>query len=695
MIKIKYLDIITKDRVKEFEEGNSLESYKYLGNHKAEHEGKEGIAFSVWAPNAKAVYLVGDFNNWDETSHALERFENSGIWTTFTTELKEGDNYKYNVIGYDGVSRFKSDPYGTYSELRPNTASIVYEPSEYKWNDKNYLDEKNKKDLNREPINIYEVHLGSWKRKSNGDFYKFDELYEMIDYAKDMGYTHIELMPITEHPLDMSWGYQAVGYYATTSRHGTPDQFKAFVNKCHESGLGIILDFAYSHFCKDIHGLYRFDGTPQFEYSEPTKAENLGWGTVHFDLGKPEVNSFLLSNVMYWCKEFHVDGIRVDAVSSILYLDYDRVDWKPNKYGGKENLEGIDFLRRLNEVAYENISNPLIIAEESTAWPLVTAPTYVGGLGFSNKWNMGWMNDTLRYMEKDPIYRKYHHDLITFSFTYAYSENYILPLSHDEVVHGKKSLLDKMPGDGWQKFANLRLLYAYYMIHPGKKLLFMGGEFAQGIEWRHDYGLEWQLLEVEPHSKMKDYVKNLNYLYRSEKSLYEVDDSYEGFDFIDPHNDQDSIIILMRKGKKEKEFIIGILNFTPVVRYDYKIGVPYMGVYEEVFNSDDEKYWGSGQTMGDAKIYSTDEKWHNQPYHINIKVPPLGATFIKMTEEIIIPEAEEPETEEIIIPEEVSENHKLSKDDKLQMDTVDIQKNNPKAKNQKLKKGKKKNKKRK
>ena len=695
MIKIKYLDIITKDRVKEFEEGNSLDSYKYLGNHKAEHEGKEGIAFSVWAPNAKAVYLVGDFNNWDETSHALERFENSGIWTTFTTELKEGDNYKYNVIGYDGVSRFKSDPYGTYSELRPNTASIVYEPSEYKWNDKNYLDEKNKKDLNREPINIYEVHLGSWKRKSNGDFYKFDELYEMIDYAKDMGYTHIELMPITEHPLDMSWGYQAVGYYATTSRHGTPDQFKAFVNKCHESGLGIILDFAYSHFCKDIHGLYRFDGTPQFEYSEPTKAENLGWGTVHFDLGKPEVNSFLLSNVMYWCKEFHVDGIRVDAVSSILYLDYDRVDWKPNKYGGKENLEGIDFLRRLNEVAYENISNPLIIAEESTAWPLVTAPTYVGGLGFSNKWNMGWMNDTLRYMEKDPIYRKYHHDLITFSFTYAYSENYILPLSHDEVVHGKKSLLDKMPGDGWQKFANLRLLYAYYMIHPGKKLLFMGGEFAQGIEWRHDYGLEWQLLEVEPHSKMKDYVKNLNYLYRSEKSLYEVDDSYEGFDFIDPHNDQDSIIILMRKGKKEKEFIIGILNFTPVVRYDYKVGVPYMGVYEEVFNSDDEKYWGSGQTMGDAKIYSTDEKWHNQPYHINIKVPPLGATFIKMTEEIIIPEAEEPETEEIIIPEEVSENHKLSKDDKLQMDTVDIQKNNPKAKNQKLKKGKKKNKKRK
>lgn len=554
----------------------------------------------------------------------------SGIWSIFTTDLEEGDIYKYNVIGCDNVSRLKSDPYGTFSELRPKTASIVYEGKNYDWKDEKYFEEKNKKALNNEPMNIYEVHLGSWKRKWDGNFFSFEELYEMIDYVKNMGYTHIELMPITEHPLDMSWGYQTVGYYATTSRHGNPNEFKAFVDKCHENNLGIILDFAYSHFCKDIHGLYRFDGSPQFEYADPLKAENLGWGTVHFDLGKPEVNSFLLSNVMYWFKEFHVDGIRVDAVSSILYLDYDIGDWRPNQYGGRENIEGIDFLRRLNKVIYENIKNPLIIAEESTSWPMVTSPTYLGGLGFGYKWNMGWMNDTLKYMEMNSIYRKHHHDLITFSFMYAFSENFILPLSHDEVVHGKKSLLDKMSGDEWQRFASLRLLYSYYMIHPGKKLLFMGGEFGQGLEWRYAYGLEWQLLEREQHAKTKAFVKDLNYFYITEKSLYEVDNSYKGFDFIDPHNEEKSIVTLMRKGKDEKEFIIVVLNFTPVVYYDYKVGVPYLGTYEEVFNSDDEKYWGSNQTMKNADLFAVDEKWHNKPYHIKIKVPPLGATFIKL-----------------------------------------------------------------
>ncbi len=573
---------------------------------------------------------MGDFNNWNETSHSLTNMYDSGIWSIFTTDLGEGEIYKYNVVGCDGVSRLKSDPYGTFSELRPKTASVVYEGIDYKWKDEKYLEKKNNIMPNNEPMNIYEVHLGSWKRKWDGGFFSFEELYEMIDYAKDMGYTHIELMPITEHPLDMSWGYQTVGYYATTSRHGKPDEFKAFVDKCHENNLGIILDFAYSHFCKDEHGLYRFDGSPQFEYEDPLKAENLGWGTVHFDLGKPEVNSFLLSNVMYWFKEFHVDGIRVDAVSSILYLDYDIGDWRPNKYGGRENIEGIDFLRRLNEVVYENIKNPLIIAEESTSWPMVTSPTYLGGLGFSNKWNMGWMNDTLKYMEMDPVYRKHHHNLITFSFMYAFSENFILPLSHDEVVHGKKSLLDKMSGDEWQRFASLRLLYSYYMIHPGKKLLFMGGEFGQGLEWRYAYGLEWQLLDIEQHAKTKVFVKELNNLYRKEKALYEIDNSYEGFDFIDPHNEDQSIVTLMRKGKDEDEFIIGILNFTPVVYYDYKVGVPYLDIYEEVFNSDDEKYWGSNQTMKNAELYAVDNKWHNQPYHIKIKVPPLGATFIKL-----------------------------------------------------------------
>ena len=587
----------------------------------------------VWAPNAKEIELVGDFNDWDGSSHKLENLYDSGVWSIFTTDLSQGDIYKYNVVGCDDVSRLKSDPYGTYAELRPETASKVFDLGKFNWSDKKYIEQKNKKSVFEQPMNIYEVHLGSWKRKWDGDFFNYQELYEMLEYCKDMGYTHIELMPITEYPLDMSWGYQTIGYYATTSRYGNPNEFKAFVDKAHELGLGIILDFAYSHFCKDIHGLYRFDGSAQYEYASPLKAENLAWGTAHFDVGKPEVKSFLLSNAIYWFKEYHVDGIRVDAVSSMLYLDYDGGDWEANQYGGKENIEAIDFLRKLNEVIYANIDNPIVVAEESTAWPMVTSPTYSGGLGFSYKWNMGWMNDTLKYMEKDPIYRKYHHDLITFSFMYAFSENFILPLSHDEVVHGKKSLLDKMPGDDWQRFANLRLLYAYYMIHPGKKLLFMGSEFAQGLEWRYAYGLEWQLLEIEQHSKMKDYVKDLNYMYKDEKSLYELDNTYKGFDFIDPNNKDQSIITLMRLSKNPKDFIIAVLNFTPNVYYDYKVGVPYEGVYEEILNSDNEKYYGSNQTMADAELVSVDEKWHNKPYHITIKVPPLGATFIKLKRE--------------------------------------------------------------
>ena len=559
----------------------------------------------------------------------MENIEGSGIWTIFLTNAKQGQAYKYNVIGCDGVSRMKSDPYAVFSEKRPNTASIIYTNDNYKWNDRKWQREKQKIVHDNSPMNIYEVHLGSWKRKWDGEFFSYEELYEMIEYVKDMGYTHIELMPITEHPLDESWGYQTIGYYSSTSRYGTPTEFKAFIDKCHENGIGVILDFAYSHFCKDAHGLYKFDGSAQFEYSDPLKAENIGWGTAHFDLGKPEVNSFLISNVLYWFNEYHIDGIRVDAVSSMLYLDYDIGEWRPNKYGGRENLEAIDFLKRLNKIVYTTVNNPIIIAEESTAWPMVTGPTYSGALGFTYKWNMGWMNDTLKYMEMDPIYRKHHHELITFSFMYAFSENFILPLSHDEVVHGKKSLLDKMPGDPWQKFASLRTLYAYYMMHPGKKLLFMGSEFGQGLEWRYAYGLEWELLEREPHMKMKDYVKDLNHLYKNEKALHEIDNTYEGFDFIDPHNSEQSIITLMRKGKNERDFIIAVINFTPVVRYNYKIGVPYEGVYEEVFNTDNEKYWGSNQTMESSELTSYPEKWHNKDNHIRIKVPPLGATFIK------------------------------------------------------------------
>ena len=626
---IKYEDLISEENIKNFKQGQSYDSYKFMGSHITTYEKSKGISFTVWAPNAKNVYLVGEFNDWDKTSHPMNNINNSGIWSIFIKDVIIGQAYKYNVVGCDNISRLKSDPYANYSQKRPETASIVYEDLNYKWKDSKWQINKKDKNPNNQPLNIYEVNLGSWKRKWDGEYFSFKELYEMVDYVKDMGYTHIEIMPITEHPLDESWGYQTVGYYSVTSRHGTPDEFKAFVDKCHQSNIGVILDFAYSHFCKDEHGLYKFDGSSQYEYSDPLKAENVGWGTAHFDLGKPEVNSFLLSNVMYWFNEFHIDGIRVDAVSSMLYLDYDIGQWKPNKYGGRENLEAIDFLKRFNEVIYRHVENPLIIAEESTSWPMVTGPTYSGALGFTYKWNMGWMNDTLKYMEMDPIYKKYHHDLITFSFMYAFSENFILPLSHDEVVHGKKSLLDKMPGDTWQKFANLRTLYAYYMIHPGKKLLFMGSEFAQGLEWRYAYGLEWELLEREPHIKMQEYIKDLNHFYKDEKAMYEIDNSYEGFDFIDPHNNDQSVIVLMRKGKNPKDFVIAVINFTPVVYYDYKIGVPYPGTYQEVFNSDDKKYWGSNQVMKESELVAKNEKWHNKNYHINIKVPPLGAVFIK------------------------------------------------------------------
>ena len=633
-ISIKYESIITEDNIKKFKSGQSINSYEFMGSHVVSYKGKKGVSFMVWAPNAKCVYLSGEFNNWSIDSHPMTNLYHSGVWGIFIDNLSEGEKYKYNVIGCDGISRLKSDPYATFSELRPNTASVVYDIGNYEWSDNKWQECKSKKICDNEPMNIYEVNLGSWKRKWDGGFFSYEELYEMLDYAKDMGYTHIEIMPITEYPLDMSWGYQTVGYYSPTSRHGKPNEFRKFVEKCHENNLGVILDFAYSHFCRDEHGLYKFDGSPQYEYSDPTKADNHGWGTAHFDLGKPEVNSFLLSNVLYWFKEFHIDGIRVDAVSSMLYLDYDGGDWKPNKYGGRENLEAIDFLKKLNETVYKYIKNPIIVAEESTAWPMVTGPTYKGALGFTYKWNMGWMNDTLKYMEMDPVYRKYHHELITFSFMYAFSENFILPLSHDEVVHGKKSLLDKMPGDTWQKFASLRLLYAYYMIHPGKKLLFMGSEFGQGLEWRYAYGLEWELLEIEQHIKMQDYVRDLNHMYKGDKALYEIDNNYEGFDFIDPHNNEQSVITIMRKGKKEKDFTIAVINFTPVVHYDYKIGVPYSGIYEEVFNSDDERYWGSNQTMNGAELFSINEKWHNKDHNITIKVPPLGVTFIKLKEEL-------------------------------------------------------------
>ncbi len=624
-----YEDIINSYNIGLFKEGNSYRSYEFMGAHRVKLKGIEGVTFTLWAPNAKEVFLVGDFNNWNENSHPMINIDDSGIWNIFIPKNMDKEIYKYNVVSKSGKNKLKSDPYAFLSEKRPGTASVVYDIDDYKWNDKQWIERKNKVSYIDEPMNIYEVHLGSWKRKWDGEFFSYEDLYEMIDYVSDMGYTHIELLPITEHPLDMSWGYQSIGYYSPTSRYGAPNDLMKFIDKCHNKGLGIIFDFAYSHFCKDDHGLYKFDGTNQFEYEDETKSENIGWGTAHFDLGKSEIQSFLISNAVFWLEKFHVDGIRMDAVSSMLYLDYDIGYWKPNKYGGRENIEAIEFLKMFNEVIHKEIKNPIIIAEESTSWPMVTGPAYKGGLAFDNKWNMGWMNDTLKYMEMDPIYRKYHHELITFSFMYAFSENFILPLSHDEVVHGKKSLLNKMPGDEWQKFANLRLLYAYMMIHPGKKLLFMGNEFAQDLEWRFEYGLEWTLLTKEPNSKFKDYVKDLNHIYKNEKSMYEIDYHHSGFDFIDPHNINQSVIVIMRKGKKKEDFIIVVMNFTPVVYDEYRIGVPYKGEYEEIFNSDNNKYYGSGQTMEGIILKTEDVNWHNKKYSINIKVPPLGAVFIK------------------------------------------------------------------
>ena len=634
MAKNQTLKITEMDRYL-FGQGTHYEIYKLMGAHPTKQKGKDGVYFAVWAPRAQEVAVVGDFNGWDPNKNIMKCDNDMGIYQLFIPGVKSGDLYKFCITSPSGELLYKADPYANYAEKRPGNASRVYDITNFKWNDSVWMKNRQNYDVNKNAMSIYEVHPGSWRKHPQNEhdedgFYNYRELaHSLAEYVKDMGYTHIELMPITEHPLDESWGYQTIGYYSSTSRYGTPTEFKAFIDKCHENGIGVILDFAYSHFCKDAHGLYKFDGSAQFEYSDPLKAENIGWGTAHFDLGKPEVNSFLISNVLYWFNEYHIDGIRVDAVSSMLYLDYDIGEWRPNKYGGRENLEAIDFLKRLNKIVYTTVNNPIIIAEESTAWPMVTGATYSGALGFTYKWNMGWMNDTLKYMEMDPIYRKHHHELITFSFMYAFSENFILPLSHDEVVHGKKSLLDKMPGDPWQKFASLRTLYAYYMMHPGKKLLFMGSEFGQGLEWRYAYGLEWELLEREPHMKMKDYVKDLNHLYKNEKALHEIDNTYEGFDFIDPHNSEQSIITLMRKGKNERDFIIAVINFTPVVRYNYKIGVPYEGVYEEVFNTDNEKYWGSNQTMESSELTSYPEKWHNKDNHIRIKVPPLGATFIK------------------------------------------------------------------
>lgn len=616
-----------------FHEGTQCYSYKMLGAHLMEEEGKKGVRFSVWAPNATEVGVVGNFNDWNGQQHQMKKMNTSGIWSVFIEDVKIGDLYKYEILTQQGEVLLKADPYGFYTEMRPNTATKVYSLEGYDWRDQDWQKEKTVGSSYQQPVNIYEVHLGSWKQKDDGEFLSYRELaHQLVEYVVDMGYTHIEILPLGEHPFDGSWGYQATGYYAVTSRYGTPHDFMYLVDQCHQKGIGVILDWVPGHFCKDEHGLRSFDGTRLYEYQEFQKAENSGWGTLNFDLGKPEVRSFLISNALFWFENFHIDGLRVDAVANMLYLDYGKKtgEWRPNQFGGNENLEAVDFIRKMNEAIFKYFPNVLMIAEESTQWPLVTAPTYCGGLGFNFKWNMGWMNDTLRYMAMDPMDRKNHHNLLTFSIMYASSENFILPLSHDEVVHGKKSLLDKMPGDYWNKFANLRAYYGFMMGHPGKKTLFMGGEFGQFIEWNEKQGLDWILLEYDMHQKFKAYVKDLNNFYRQEKSMWQKDYDNEGFQWIDADNHQQSILVFMRKGNGEQDVTLMIINFTPVVRHKYRIGVPLLGHYQEVFNSDKTIYGGSGVENG-GRLQAREMRCHNQPYSMEIVVPPLAILCIKFS----------------------------------------------------------------
>ncbi|MDO9535296.1 MAG: 1,4-alpha-glucan branching protein GlgB [Bacillota bacterium] len=613
-----------------FHEGSHLFSYRLLGAHILDEKGMKGVRFTVWAPHAREVKVVGDFNGWHPHSHPMNRADRSGIWWLFVPEACEGDLYKFVIHTQQGEVLLKADPYAFCAEFRPGTASRICSLEGYNWCDEMWQHRQENNSVFNRPMSIYEIHLGSWKRKDNGDFYSYRELAdELPDYVKSMGFTHVELLPLGEHPHDGSWGYQATGYYAVTSRYGTPADFMHLIDCFHQKGIGVIMDWVPGHFCKDAPGLREFDGTALYEYIDSLRSINTEWDTLNFDLGKPEVQNFLISNAFFWMDKYHIDGLRVDAVANMLYLDYGkkRGRWIPNKYGGRENLEAVSFLKKMNEDVFKYFPKALMIAEESTQWPLVSAPTYLGGLGFNFKWNMGWMNDILNYMQNEPVNRKNCHNMLTFSFWYIFSENFILPLSHDEVVHCKKSLLDKMPGDYWQKFANLRALYGFMIAHPGKKLLFMGGELGQFSEWRYNEELDWNLLDFELHRKLHFYVRELNLFYQKEKRLWELDHTAGGFQWIDAHDRNQSIISFMRKAN-DHEFMIVVCNFTPVVRENYRIGVPSLEKYREIFNSDLEIYGGSDQGNFDL-LEASPLRWHDQACSITIKIPPLAVIILE------------------------------------------------------------------
>ena len=616
-----------------FHQGTNYHAYEMLGAHFVESDGKKGVRFAVWAPHAKSISVVGDFNEWDTRVNPMTRGRDGEIWTVFIPDVEEGAIYKYAIEPQWGGPRImKADPYGFYAEKKPNTASRVYDLSKYEWKDGDWFEQKKKESSYERPMLTYEVHAGSWRRTKDGEYLSYRDLADqLIDYVKKMNYTHIEFMPLCEHPFDGSWGYQITGYYAVTSRFGTPDDFRYLVDKAHENGIAIIMDWVPGHFCKDEQGLRHFDGQTLYESDNEQLAENWEWGTTNFDYGRTEVQSFLISNAMFWFEEFHIDGLRIDAVANMLYLNYGRKDgeWTPNKYGDTGNLEAMDFLKKLNESIFKYHPQALMIAEESTAWPLISKPVYMGGMGFNYKWNMGWMNDMLKYMSLDPIYRKWNHDKVTFSFMYAFSENFVLPLSHDEVVHGKCSLISKMPGDYWQKFAGLRTFFAYWIAHPGKKLLFMGGEFGQFIEWNYDDSLDWHLPQQYPmHKKMLEYSRALNKFYCDHKALWQVDFDWNGFQWIDCNDNENSVVSFIRKAEDPSDYIVAVCNFTPEVRHDYRIGVPEKGSYIEVFNSDDEAFGGSG-VKNEGEIKTEDVKWHDRDQSILLTIPPMATIYLR------------------------------------------------------------------
>jgi 1,4-alpha-glucan branching enzyme len=622
-----------------FAEGRHYRVYEFMGAHIITLNGVAGVRFAVWAPNASRVSVVGDFNQWDGRRHAMRSRGGTGLWELFIPGIPEGSVYKYEIRSKAQAAPFlKADPYAFAAELRPKTASVIRDLSGYDWSDRAWMEARGSRDPLAKPISIYEVHLGSWMRvpEEGGRWLTYRELAaKLIPYTKDLGYTHLELMPVTEHPFDGSWGYQTLGYFAPTSRYGTPEDFMAFVDACHQAGISVIMDWVPAHFPDDPHGLAWFDGTQLYDHLDPREGYHPEWHSRIFNFGRVEVRSFLLNSALYWLDRYHIDGLRVDAVASLLYRDYARKEgeWIPNQFGGRENLEAVQFLQEFNRAVHQTYPGVLTIAEESTAWPAVSRPTYVGGLGFSLKWNMGWMHDMLDYFHLDPVHRKYHQNRITFGLIYAFNENFVLVLSHDEVVHGKQALLTKMPGDDWQKFANLRALYGYMYAHPGKKMLFMGGEFGQWGEWSHDQSLHWHLLRYEPHQGIQRLVRDLNRLYREEPALHQVDFDWPGFQWIDFTDAAQSVIAFMRKGRETAVPVICVCNFTPVPRHGYRVGVPQAGWYRELLNTDAASY-GGGNLGNGGGIWADPIPWHGHPFSLSLTIPPLGVLFMKPSQQV-------------------------------------------------------------